>query len=97
MTQIDKSLYSIIKSPLFTEKAVNQSVNRKYAFVVRTDANKVEIKTAIEKLYKVKVDKVSSLIIKGKMKRLRANQPGMSVSWKKAIITLKEGFEIKLS
>ena len=57
----------------------------------------IEIKNAIEKVYNVKVKDVSSLIVKGKTKRVRWNQPGKTVAWKKAIITLKKGFEIKLT
>ncbi|MCK4912782.1 MAG: 50S ribosomal protein L23 [Candidatus Omnitrophica bacterium] len=92
-----KSVYSIIKSPLVTEKSARDSVFRKYAFRVDRDANKVEIKRAIEKIYKVKVAKTSALVVKGKMKRLRSNQAGKTVSWKKAIVTLREGFEIKIT
>ena len=94
---IVKSVYSIIKSPLVTEKTARDSVFRKYAFRVDRDANKIEIKRAIEKIYKVKVAKTSALMIKGKMKRLRSNQAGKTVSWKKAIVTLREGFEIKIT
>jgi len=91
-----KSIYSIIKSPLVTEKSARDSVFRKYAFRVGKDVNKVQIKRAIEKIYKVKVIKTSVLTVKGKMKRLRFNQAGKTASWKKAIVTLKEGFEIKI-
>lgn len=91
-----KSIYSIIKSPLVTEKSARDSVFRKYAFQVDKDANKVQIKRAIEKIYKVKVVKTSVSTVKGKTKRLRFNQAGKTASWKKAIVTLKEGFEIKI-
>ena len=94
---VAKSIYSIIKSPVITEKSSKDSIYRKYTFWVSRDANKIEIKRSIEKIYKVQVSKVSSLIIKGKMKRLRQNQPGKTTSWKKAVITLREGFEIKLT
>ncbi len=92
-----KSIYSIIKSPLVTEKTARGSVYRQYAFWVDSGANKVEIKRAIEKIYKVKVIGTSALIVKGKTKRLRFNQAGKTASWKKAIVTLKEGFEIKIT
>ena len=92
-----KSVYSIIKSPLVTEKTARDSVHRKYVFRVEKQANKVEIKRAIEKIYKVKVVRTSALIVKGKAKRLRSNQAGRTVSWKKAIVTLKQGFEIKIT
>ncbi len=92
-----KSIYSIIKAPLVTEKTTRESVNRKYTFWVAKDANKIEIKRAIEKIYKVKVDKVASLMVKGKTKKVRWNQPGKTASWKKAVVKLREGFEIKLA
>lgn len=92
-----KSIYSIIKSPLVTEKSTRDAAYRKYAFWVDREANKIEVKRAVEKIYNVKVDRVNSEIIKGKTKRIRQNQPGKTSSWKKAIITLREGFEIKLA
>ncbi len=92
-----KSIYSIIKAPLITEKSARDSVYRKYNFWVAKGANKVEIKRAIEKIYKVKVARVNSLNIKGKTKKIRWNQPGKTPDWKKAVITLREGFEIKIT
>ena len=94
---IAKSIYSIIKSPLVTEKTARDSVYRRYSFWVAKSANKIEIKKAIEKVYNVKVKKTSSMVVKGKMKRLRQNQAGKTTSWKKAIVTLKPGFEIKVT
>ncbi len=94
---VGKSIYSIIKSALVTEKTTRDAVHRKYAFWVDSSANKIEVKRAIEKIYKVKVDKVASLMVKGKTKRIRGNQAGKTTSWKKAIVTLKEGSEIKLT
>ncbi len=92
-----KSFYSVIKSPLITEKSNREVAFRKYAFWVDKHSNKIEIRSAVEKVYNVKVDKVTSMVVKGKMKRIRANQPGKTSSWKKAIVTLKEGFEIKIT
>lgn len=92
-----KSIYSIIKSSLITEKSTKNVVHRKYAFCVKKDANKIEIKRSVEKIYNVKVENISSMIVKGKMKRIRQNQAGKTTSWKKAIATLKEGYEIKLT
>ena len=94
---LERSIYSIIKSPLVTEKTTRDSVDRRYSFWVAIDANKIEIKRAIEKVYIVKVAKTSSMIVKGKMKRLRQNQAGKTVSWKKAIVALRPGFEIKVT
>jgi len=94
---ISKSIYSIIKSALVTEKSTKDIVYRKYFFWVDKDANKIEIKRAIEKIYSVKVDKVASMMVKGKMKRVRGNLAGKTTAWKKAVVTLKEGSEIKLT
>lgn len=94
---IVKSVYSIIKSPIVTEKSARDSALRKYTFKVDRDANKIEIKRAIEKIYKVKVARTSAMMVKGKTKRLRSNQAGKTVDWKKAIVTLREGFEIKIT
>ena len=93
----DRSIYSVIKSQLITEKSTKDLSTRKYAFRVAKTANKIEIKRAIEKIYNVKVAKITSAIVKGKMKRIRANQSGKTNSWKKTIATLREGFEIKIN
>ena len=92
-----KSYYSIIKSPMLTEKASMIMSLRKYIFWVERRANKVEIKRAVEKVYNVKVEGVATSIVKGKTKRLRANQPGKTRSWKKAVVTLTKGNEIKIT
>lgn len=92
-----KSIYSVIKSPLTTEKTTKAIAQRKYSFWVDKSANKIEIKKAVEKVYTVKVDKVASMIVKGKLKRIRTNQAGRTSSWKKAVVTLKKGQQIKLT
>lgn len=91
------TVYTILKSALITEKATKDAANRKYVFIVDKDTNSIEIKKAVEKLYKVKVSKVNIVVVKGKVKRVRWNQPGKTSDYKKAIVTLKEGFEIKLT
>ncbi|UCC95428.1 MAG: 50S ribosomal protein L23 [Candidatus Omnitrophota bacterium] len=92
-----RSIYSIIKAPLITEKASRIMADRKYVFWVDREANKVDVKRAVEKIYNVKVEKISSMVVKSKSKRIRWNQPGKTTSWKKAVVTLKSGFEIKLT
>ncbi|UCD15734.1 MAG: 50S ribosomal protein L23 [Candidatus Omnitrophota bacterium] len=92
-----RSIYSVIKAPLTTEKTTVAAAQRKYFFWVDRDANKIEIKKAVEKVYSVKVDKVASMTVKGKLKRIRANQPGKTTSWKKAVVTLAQGHQIKLT
>lgn len=90
-------LYSIIKRPLLTEKSNQDIAMGKYSFEVAKSANKIQIRRAVEKIYNVKVKKVSSEIVKGKTKKIRWDQPGKTSSWKKAIVTVKEGYEIKFS
>lgn len=81
------SHYDIIEKPIITEKSMDQMADRKYTFKVDIRANKTEIKKAIEKIFDVKVEKVNTMIIKGKMKRLGKHE-GKRPDWKKAIVTL---------
>jgi large subunit ribosomal protein L23 len=90
-------LYSIIKAALVTEKSNRDIALGKYSFKVAKEANKIEIAKAIEKIYKVKVKKVSTEIVKGKAKKIRWDQPGKTSSWKKAVVTLKKGYQIEIS
>ncbi len=88
--------HDIILKPIVTERSMMQTEEKKYTFQVSKDANKYQIKDAIEKIFDVKVDKVSVMNIQGKIKRMGRNQ-GRTASWKKAIIKLKpESKEIKL-
>jgi large subunit ribosomal protein L23 len=82
--------YSIIKTPLITEKATTGSSQGKVTFSVAIDANKAEIKQAVEKLFEVKVEAVNTSILKGKVKRFR-NTIGKRSDVKKAIVTLADG------
>ncbi|MBI5102799.1 MAG: 50S ribosomal protein L23 [Nitrospirae bacterium] len=86
-----KSIYSIIKKPLFTEKgsALKESENKLLVEVER-DSNKFEIKKAIEEIFKVKVDKVATIKAHGKWKRY-GKSIGKKSDRKKAVITLKKG------
>jgi len=84
----------ILKKPLVTEKVAALNEKGTYGFVVRKDANKVEIKAAVEKTYGVNVDSVKTMIVGGKSKtRYTSDQiiSGKTPSYKKAIITLKAG------
>ncbi len=90
-------IYGVIKGPFVTEKSARGAIARKYAFWVDLHANKVQIKQALELVYKVKVQRVSSMVIKGKAKRVKANQPGRTLDWKKAVVTLQPGHEIKIT
>ena len=84
----------VIIEPLITEKiSVLQDEENKVAFVVDRAANKIEIQKAVEAKFDVKVKKVATVQMKGKMKRMGRHE-GRRSSWKKAIVTLKEGFSI---
>ena len=86
----------IIKKPLMTEKSTNLNQFNQYCFVVSRDSNSHEIKQAVEKIFKVKVTKVNTTILPGKLKTFKGQQ-GYKQSFKKAIITLAEGNTIDSS
>lgn len=83
-------LEEIIKRPLFTEKSQTAAEDQQYFFEVAVGANKVEIRNAIEELFKVTVSGVNTLIVRGKPKRM-GRRMGKTRNWKKAIVTLSEG------
>jgi len=89
-----KETYRIIRRPLITEKSTHQKeANRQYTFEVDRGANKIEIQSAVERLFKVKVLQVQTCNVLGKVKRL-GRRYGKRPDWKKAIVTLKEGDRI---
>ncbi|MBU3959018.1 MAG: 50S ribosomal protein L23 [Candidatus Omnitrophica bacterium] len=91
------SSYSIIKALIRTEKSTNlYEPQAKYLFLVDKVSNKIQIKRAVEEIYKVKVKEVNTLIAPGKLKRVRY-QSGRTPDLKKAIVTLKEGQKIEVS
>ena len=79
--------YEIIKKPVITENSMDQMAERKYTFEVAKDANKIEIKKAVEEVFGVKVEKVTTMRVLGKVKRMGANS-GKRPDWKKAIVKL---------
>ncbi|MFZ5651322.1 MAG: 50S ribosomal protein L23 [Bacillota bacterium] len=85
-----KNPRDILKKPLITEKSMDLVAENKYTFIVAPDSNKIEIKKAVEELFKVKVDKVHTIRYKGRVKRVRGRL-GRTSAFKKAIVTLKEG------
>jgi len=87
-------IYDLIKYPLFTEKS--KLVEDKYTFAVEKRAKKPDVKKAIEELYRVKVEKINIIKVKGKKKRVRV-QTGKTASFKKAIVTLKKGERIEFA
>ena len=81
--------YEIIKKPIITENSMDQMADGKYTFEVAKDANKIEIKKAVEEIFGVKVEKVTTMRVLGKVKRMGANS-GKRPDWKKAIVKLAE-------
>ena len=91
-----KSPYDIIKAPLITEKStILKEKENKYAFLVDSRANKDEIKKAVEEIFKVKVIRVNTSYLRGKIKRV-GRHSGKTPDMKKAILTLKEGEMIEI-
>ena len=88
--------YSIIKKPITTEKSTTLQQFNQYSFVVSKDTNSNEIKQAIEKIFKVKVLKINTSILRGKIKTFKGSF-GFRKDIKKAIVTLKEGNTIDSS
>lgn len=91
-----KKPYEILKSILQTEKGSMMRVQNKYLFWVDKSANKIEIKNAVESVYKVKVEKVNTVTARGKNKRVRYIM-GKTPDWKKAIVQLKSGDKIEIA
>lgn len=88
--------YQIIKKPLHSEKSVeDREATNSYHFRVDKKVNKIQIKEAIEKLFDVKISDVRTINRKGKIRRYK-NKVFNTSSWKKAIVTLKEGDRIDL-
>lgn len=85
-----KAPQDIILKPVITENSMDELQNGKYTFKVAKNANKTEIKEAVEKLFDVKVAKVNTLNCNGKEKRV-GRFVGRTSDWKKAIVTLTEG------
>jgi large subunit ribosomal protein L23 len=83
----------IIKALIRTEKATTYEPEGKYLFLVDKSANKIQIKQAVEQMYKVKVTAVNTFISQGKLKKVRY-QLGKTPDLKKAVVTLKEGQKI---
>ena len=90
-----KSVHNVILHPLFTEKSARlKEKENKVCFVVRKDANKIEIRQAVEKLFDVQVADVHTQVVRGKVKRLGRNF-GKRPNWKKAVVTLATGDSIE--
>ena len=88
--------YDIIKRPVTTEKSTNLQQYNQYSFIVSKNSNSFEIKKAIEMIFKVKVNKVNTSILRGKGKTFKG-QYGFRKDTKRAIVTLAEGNTIDSS
>ena len=99
-----KTYSEIIIKPLLTEKDVlMRETQNKYAFQVHKDANKIDIKNSIENRFDVKVKKIATMNFIGKEKNMTVRSGGRTIrtqgkraSWKKAVVTLMDGYEIDL-
>jgi len=91
-----KNPHDIIKNMLRSEKGTELLVQNKYLFRVARDANKIDVKRSVEDIYKVQVEDVNIMNIKGKKRRVRYRQ-GMTSAWKKAVVTLKPDNRIEVT
>ena len=88
------NLYEVIQRPLVTEKGVaKKDSERTLCFQVHAEANKTQVKAAVEKLFKVKVDEVRTATFEGKLRR-RGRFSGYRADWKKAYVKLKAGEKV---
>jgi len=88
-------LHDVIRRPLVTEKGTDMMSEGKYVFEVDPRANKTQIKQAVEKLFNVKVRKVNTSRVPGKVRR-RGRDVGRTPEWKKATVTLAPGQHIEI-
>jgi large subunit ribosomal protein L23 len=91
-----ENIYKVIKRPITTERSMGfKDKYNKYVFEVAGEANKNDIKLAVEKIFKVKVRKVNTMGFLGKTRSFRM-RPGKRPDWKKAVVSLQEGYTIEL-
>jgi len=92
---VKKDIHSILRRPLDTEKtSLLKEDNNQVVFIVRRDANKIEIRGAVEQLLEVKVTAVNTQIMRGKSRRV-GRHLGKRPNWKKAVVTLAAGEELE--
>jgi large subunit ribosomal protein L23 len=90
--------FEIIKTVRLTEKGTRQGEKyNQYTVVADPRANKTQIRQAVQELFKVKVTRVNTMNVRGKARRKRTAQAGVTNAWKKAIVTLKDGDKISLT
>ncbi|MCL2843152.1 MAG: 50S ribosomal protein L23 [Oscillospiraceae bacterium] len=85
-----RSAYDVIVRPIISEQSMEHTDLKKYVFEVPRDAGKIEIKKAVEEVFGVKVMKVNTLHVRGKMKRRGRHPEGKTADWKKAVVRLTE-------
>ncbi len=85
-----KAPQDVVIRPLVTEKSTQLMEEGKYSFVIHKEANKIDVKQAVEQLFDVKVKAVNTMRVKGKPRRVGIHR-GYRPNWKKAIVTLEEG------
>ena len=94
---MNRSVSEVLVAPILSEKSVAaKDAQNRYTFRVRSAANKVDIKKAVETLFKVKVEKVRTMIFMGKMHKV-GRYEGRRSDWKKAVVTVKAGQKIDLT
>ncbi len=90
--------FEIVRTARLTEKGTRQGEKfNQYTVIADPRANKLQIKRAVEELFKVKVLRVNTMNVSGKLRRQRRPDQGRSSNWKKAVVTLKEGDKIILT
>ncbi len=89
------NIYEVIRRPVVTEKNTMQMAQNKYTFEVDRGANKLEIREAVQTLFKVRVRAVNTSTVPGKQRK-RGRHIGYSTPWKKAVVTLEPGDRIEI-
>ena len=85
-----KNAYDVIRRPVITEQSMADTEMKKYVFEVAKDATKIDIAKAVEEVFDVKVVKVNTMHVNGKLKRTGRYPAGRRPSWKKAVVTLSD-------
>ena len=85
-----KSAYDVIRRPVITEQSMADTELKKYVFEVARDATKIDIAKAVEEVFDVKVVKVNTMHVNGKLKHTGRYPAGRRPSWKKAVVTLSD-------
>ncbi len=89
-------VYDVLRRPIITEKSTYLAERAKYVFEIRSDANKFQVKEAVERAFNVEVVKVNTMNLLGKPKRAGRSARFVHHSWKKAVVTLAAGHKIDI-